>query len=154
MKHLLLLAVFSAAGPTGCAFLTGKDEASAEFERETSADDARVREDKARTNLGALESAIADYVKAEKQIPDKLDKLVPKYIAVIPSLDLPACGRETEGVQNYPSSVLRDGVVDGALLHGSGRWGYVYNEHRVVVFIDCVKPSSKGLPWYQERGVF
>lgn len=139
---------------SGCASLTGKDEASIEFDKETGADEARVREDKTRTSLGALEAAVADYVKTERKIPEKLDLLIPKYLAQIPSLDVPACGGESDRVQNYPSTVLRDGQVDGALIRGTGRWGYVYDDDRVVVFVDCLKPSITGVPWYQVRGVY
>lgn len=153
MRKIFLFAVVLAGLP-GCAFLTGRDEAAADFEKETSAEDVRVREDKARTHLASLENAIADYLKAEKRVPAKLESLVPKYIASIPSIDLPACGRETDKVQVYPPEVLRGGVVDGARLLGTGRWGYVYDSARVVVFVDCLKTSSKGVPWYQERGVY
>lgn len=143
-----------ATGFSGCASLTGKDEASVEFDKETSADDAHVREDKTRNSLSSLEAAVADYVKTENKVPDKLELLIPKYIAQIPSLDVPACGGETNSIQNYPPSILRDGQVDGSALRGTGRWGYVYNDARVVVFIDCLKPSSTGVPWYQMRGVY
>lgn len=156
MRTILFLSVAAvlSSGLSGCASWMGKDEASLEFDKETSANDAAVREDKTRMNLRALESAVADYVKAENKIPEDLDKLVPKYLAAIPPLDLPACGGETEKVQNYPSEVLRDGQVDGSQLRGSGRWGYVYDETRVVVFVDCLKPSGKGVPWYRVRGVY
>jgi hypothetical protein len=157
MKKILLLSALaaglSACSSMGMGNITGKDEASADFEKDTSASDASVREDRARMSLRALESALADYVKAEKRIPAKLDLLVPKYLAAVPPLDVPACGGETEKVQNYPSTILRDGQVDGSQLRGTGRWGYVYDDTRVVIFVDCLKPSSKGIPWYQERGV-
>lgn len=151
MRKILFFAVLAAAG---CAGMTGKDEAASDFDRETNASDVSVREDKARMSLRTLESAIADYVKAENKIPAKLDLLVPKYLAAIPPLDVPACGRETDKIQVYPSDLLRDGQVDGSRLRGTGRWGYVYDESRVVVFVDCLKPSGKGVPWYQERGVY
>ncbi|MBI3564519.1 MAG: hypothetical protein HY079_04905 [Elusimicrobia bacterium] len=153
MRSILLFAVI-VAGLPGCAYFTGRDEASADFEKETNAEDVRVREDKARTHLASLENAIADYYKAEKRVPPKLESLVPKYIASIPSIDLPACGRETDRVQAYPPEILRGGVVDGSRLLGTGRWGYVYDSSRVVVFVDCLKTSGKGVPWYQERGVY
>jgi hypothetical protein len=54
----------------------------------------------------------------------------------------------------YPPDVLRGGQVDGSRLRGTGRWGYVFNQNRVVIFVDCLKPSNKGIPWYQERGVY
>ncbi|MFI5345088.1 MAG: hypothetical protein ACHQ51_01825 [Elusimicrobiota bacterium] len=152
MRKLLFLSALSAV-LAGCAGLTGKDEAAIDFEKDTNASDASVREDRARMSLRALESAVADYVKAENKIPEKIDILVPKYLAAIPPLDVPACGGESDKVQNYPSNVLRDGQVDGSRLRGTGRWGYVYDSTRVVVFVDCLKPSSKGIPWYQERGV-
>ena len=143
-----------AAGWSGCASLTGKDEASVEFDKATGADDARIREDKTRMSLRALESAVADYVKTERKIPEKLDLLIPKYLSQIPSLDVPACGGESSKVEDYPPSVLRDGQVDGSLIRGTGRWGYVYDDARVVVFVDCLKPSIGGAPWYQMRGVY
>jgi hypothetical protein len=150
---ILALLGLASAGGSGCMNMTGKDAASIEFDKETSADDARIREDKARTSLRTLESAVADYIKTEQRIPEKLDLLVPKYLSQIPSLDIPACGGESGQVQNYPPSILRDGQVDGSALRGTGRWGYVYDDARVVVFIDCLKPSSAGVPWYQMRGL-
>ncbi len=153
MRNFVLFAVVAAA-LSGCGSMTGRDDASGDFDKEASAEDVRVREDKARTSLAQLESAIADYVKAENKVPPKLDALVPKYIAGIPSVDLPACGHETDQVQAYPPTILRDGVVDGSRLLATGRWGYVYDSTRVVVFVDCLKTSSKGVPWYQERGVY
>lgn len=138
----------------GCAALTGRDETSADFDRETRAADVRAREDRTRTNLGALEAALADYYQTERRVPEKLESLVPKYIAAIPPLDVPACGEETDRVQAYPSDVLRGGQVDGTRIRGTGRWGYVYDERRVVVFVDCLKPSTRGVAWYQERGVY
>ena len=113
-----------------------------------------MHEDKARSDLGRLETAVADYYKTEKRIPAKLDALIPKYLSEVPPLDLPACGGESDKVKIYPSGVLRGGQVDGTQLLGTGRWGYVFNDRQVVIFIDCLKPSSKGVPWYQVRGVY
>jgi hypothetical protein len=154
-RNIFILAALGllAAG-SGCMNMTGgRDAASVELDKETSADDVRVLEDKTRTSLSALESAVSDYVKTESRIPEKLDLLIPRYLSQIPSLDIPACGGESNKVQNYPPSILRDGQVDGSAIRGTGRWGYVYNDSRVVVFIDCLKPTSKGLPWYQVRGI-
>jgi hypothetical protein len=132
----------------------GKDEASMDFDKETSANEARVKEDRVRSSLAQLEARMADYTKTEKKIPEKLEKLVPKYLAEIPALDLPACGRETNKVETYRPDVLRDGQVDGSRIRGTGRWGYVFNDRQIVIFIDCLKPSLRGVPWYQERGVY
>ncbi|MFI5349088.1 MAG: hypothetical protein ACHQ2Z_06065 [Elusimicrobiota bacterium] len=153
-KLFIFAALALLAGGSGCMSMTGgKDAASVEFDKETSAADATVLEDKTRTGLSALESAVSDYVKMEQKIPEKLDLLIPKYLSEIPSLDIPACGGESNRVQNYPPSILRDGQVDGSAIRGTGRWGYVYDDARVVVFVDCLKPSSKGVPWYQVRGI-
>ena len=155
-RTLLAFAAIAAlaSGFSGCASLTGKDEASADFDKETNADDTRVREDKTRMSLGALESAVSDYNKTEQRVPEKLELLIPKYLAQVPSMDVAACGGESNKVRNYPAAILRGGQVDGASIRGGGGWGYVYNDERVVIFVDCLKPSSKGVPWYQVRGVY
>jgi uncharacterized protein YceK len=152
MRSFIVLCVILSV--SGCSGIIGKDEASLEFDREAHANDIRVREDRARTHLRALESAVADYIKTEKKIPAKLEKLIPKYISEIPSLDIPACGPESDRVQYYASNIMRDGVVDGTRILATGRWGYVYNENRVIVFVDCVKVSGKGIAWFRERGVY
>lgn len=153
MKHFILTAA-AVLLTAGCAGLLGKDEASMDFDKETSANETRVKEDGVRSSLAQLEARMADYTKTEKKIPEKLEKLVPKYIAEIPPLDLPVCGRESAKVEVYPSDILRDGQVDGSRIRGSGHWGYVYNDTRIVIFVDCLKPSLRGVPWYQERGVY
>lgn len=153
MKKLLLTAA-AALLTAGCAGLFGKDEAAADFDKETSATESRVKEDRAHSSLAQLEARLSDYTKAEKKIPAKLESLVPKYLGEIPALDLSVCGRETNKVEVYPPEVLRDGQVDGSRIKGTGRWGYVFNDYQVVIFVDCLKPSLRGLPWYQERGVY
>ncbi len=119
MKNIILVAVavFLTAGCAG--MFGGKDEASSDFDQETRANEARVKEDRVRSSLAQLEARLADYTKAEKTIPAKLEKLVPKYIAGIPPLDLPVCGRESNRVEVYPPEILRDGQVDGSRIAGS-----------------------------------
>ena len=153
MKNIILtaVAVFMTAG---CANLFGKDEAAADFDKETSANEAKVKEDRVRSSLAQLETRLSDYTKTEKKIPAKLERLVPKYLAEIPALDLPVCGRESNKVEVYSPEILRDGQVDGSRLRGTGHWGYVFTEERIVIFVDCLKPSLRGVPWYQERGVY
>jgi uncharacterized protein YceK len=150
----MLLAAFAALLTAGCAGLIEKEDAGSEFDKETKANESRIKEDRTRSSLAQLEARLADYMKAEKQIPSKLDKLVPKYIAEIPTLDLPICGRESNRVEAYSPMILRDGQVDGSRIRGTGRWGYVYNDYQIVIFVDCLKPSLRGVPWYQERGVY
>lgn len=155
MKNLAIPFVLASSVLLGaCASMTGKEESTGELDKEANAAETTVRSDKTRTNLGALESAIADYYKAENKIPEKLDTLIPKYMAAIPPIDAPPCGGEKEGVQYYPSEILLNGQIDGTQIRGTGRWGYVHNDRQVVVFVDCKKPSDKGLPWFQERGVY
>jgi hypothetical protein len=150
------LAVLAGGALSGCANMLGmpKDEASVDFDRETRADDVRVREDKTRSDLGRIEAAISDYYKEKSAIPNKLDQLIPRYLAAVPPLDVPECGKETDRVEYYPADILRGGQVDGSRLRGSGRWGYVFNGRRVVIFVDCLKRSSGGVPWYQVRGLY
>lgn len=153
MKNLLLAAT-AIVIMSGCASLFTKDEATADFDKETSANEARVKEDRTRSSLAQIEARLSDYTKTEKKIPTKLESLVPKYIAEIPALDVPVCGRETSKVEIYSPEILRDGQVDGSRIKGTGRWGYVFTDERIVVFVDCLKPSLRGVPWYQERGVY
>lgn len=154
MRNLILTAV-AAIFVSGCAgMLGGRDEAAEEFAQETSANEARVKEDRVRSSLAQLETRLADYTTTEKKIPVKLERLVPKYLAEIPSLDLPVCGRESNKIEVYPPEILRDGQVDGSRIRGTGRWGYVFTDDRIVIFVDCLKPSLRGVPWYQERGVY
>lgn len=153
MKKLLLTAT-AVLLTAGCGTLFSKDEATTDFDKETSANEARVKEDRVRSSLAQMETRLFDYTKTEKKIPVKLESLVPKYLAEIPSLDLPVCGRESNKVEIYSPEILRDGQVDGSRLKGTGRWGYVFTEDRIVIFVDCLKPSLRGVPWYQERGVY
>ena len=152
MRNIMLTAA-AVLLTAGCAGMLGKDEASADFDKETSANEARIKEDRVRSSLAQIEARLADYTKT-LPIPAKLEKLVPKYLAEIPSLDLPVCGHESNKVEVYSPDILRDGQVDGSRIRGSGHWGYVFNDTRVVIFVDCLKPSLRGLPWYQERGVY
>ncbi len=141
-------------GAAGCAQMTGAKDVRTDIETQTNTIDTAAQESDARTSLGSIESALAEYVKSEQAIPEDLDALVPKYLADIPPIEIAACGRRTHGVQKYPSSILRGGRVDGALIKGTGMWGYVHDRTRIVVFVDCLKPSSNGTPWYQVRGIY
>jgi hypothetical protein len=152
MRYSLVLAALIAAG--GCANMTGARDVHSDIEAQSVAVDASAQENDVRASLGHIENALSDYVKSENKIPDDLEALVPKYLAAIPPLDVTACGRPTDDVQNYPADVLHDGQVDGTRIRGRGVWGYVHNSARVVVFVDCLKTSSTGTPWYQVRGIY
>jgi hypothetical protein len=136
----------------GCRGFGVKDESAVELERNFQDSDLKVREHRTFSALAEMETALAGYLKHEKRIPQKLDQLIPKYMADVPSVDIGVGGhRETHAVKYYASDILRDGQIDGTRLKDTGRWGYVYNERQVVIFVDCTHPSSRGKPWYQER---
>ncbi|MDD5629673.1 MAG: hypothetical protein PHU21_11450 [Elusimicrobia bacterium] len=150
-KWNLGLALLLALG--GCRSLGLKDESSAELERNFQESDRQVRENRTLSSLAEMETALAGFVKTEKRIPEKLDELVPKYLAAVPSVDLAVAGHhETNAVKYYPSDLLRGGQLDGTKLRDTGRWGYVHNDRQVVIFVDCTHPTSRGKPWYKERG--
>ncbi|SRR3989339_1671509 len=137
----------------GCQALGMKDDSSVELERNFQDSDRKVREHRTFSALAEMETALAGYLKHEKRIPERLDELIPKYMAEIPSIDLGTGNhRETKAVKYYPSDILRDGQIDGTRIRDTGRWGYVFNERQVVVFVDCTHPSSRGKAWYQEKG--
>jgi hypothetical protein len=152
MRYLALAVLIAAAA--GCADMTGAKDIPTDIDTRSGAVDSSAMENDARTSLGQIETALGAYVKAESSIPDALDQLIPKYLGAIPPLDLTPCGRRTEDVQNYTSDYLLNGQVDGARIKGRGTWGYVHDASRVVVFIDCRKPNSNGVPWYQVRGIY
>ena len=151
-----LTLALAAAAMTGCAgIMGGPGMSDNEFDREIRANEMRIKEDRTRSSLARIESSLADYIRAGNPIPDSLDKLIPKYLAEVPSLDLPVCGSlDSNRVTMYPADALRDGQVNGTRLRGTGRWGYVFSDERVVIFVDCLKPALNGVPWYQIRGVY
>lgn len=146
------LAAFLAAG--ACRSLS-KEDFSPEIEQNIRRVDFSVKESRTLSGLAKLEEAISSYYQAEKNIPPNLDALIPKYLAEMPSVELSVRGhKDTAAVRIYPSDLLKDGRIDGPKLRDTGRWGYVFNDRQVVVFVDCTHKSSRGRPWYQERGVF
>lgn len=140
---------------SGCAMMSRDDIAGRELDTTANAVDLRVKESRTLSTLAKIEVSISNYIKEEGQIPPRLQDLVPKYLAEIPNVELSVGHhREANDVRNYPSSILRDGQIDGTQLKDSGKWGYVYNDRQVIIFVDCTHLSSRGIPWFQERGVF
>jgi len=130
-----------------------RDESAVELDRNIQDSERQVREARTLSSLVEMDTALASYYSHERRIPEKVDQLIPKYLAAIPSVDPATAGHgETNAVKYYPSDLLRDGQIDGTKLKDTGRWGYVYNDRQVVIFVDCTHPSSRGRPWYQERG--
>lgn len=153
LAHAALI-IFCAAF-AGCSSL-GRDEIGGkEFDSSVRNADLRIKESRTLSSLSKLESAVSDYYKAEGRIPAKLDVLIPKYLADMPIVEISIRGhKDSSGVQQYPGSVIRDGQVDPSQLQDTGKWGYVFNDRQVIVFVDCTHTTSRGTPWYQERGVY
>ena len=117
--------------------------------------DVKIKESRTLSALGKLQASIADYYKTEKKIPANLERLIPKYLADMPTVEIAVRGhKDNTKVQYYPSDIMRDGQVDGTRLKDTGKWGYTFNERQVIIFVDCTHPSTRGSPWYQERGVY
>lgn len=150
MRKLLFLA---AAALAACGGL--RDEAARELDATFKSSELQVKESRTLASLGKLEASLADYAKHEGKVPQRLEDLIPKYLAEMPAVELGLrAHRDASGAKTYPGSVLRGGQVDGTRIGDSGRWGYVFTEERAVVFVDCSHLSSRGKPWYQERGVY
>lgn len=152
------LAVWAlAAGLAGCSFQFGlKSERPLSLESAAGRSDRCSRESRTLSRLAALDLLVNDAVKGGYEVPEKLDELARQYLAGMPAVELglPEFHRDTNEVEYYPSSVIRDGKLDGARLKDTGRWGYARNERQALLFIDCAHQSSRGRPWYLERGVF
>lgn len=151
-KLTLAAAAFALAG---CGTMIGKDSIERDVEATVRDNERSVIEARTLSGLARLESGVSDYIKHEGKIPPKLDALLPKYLAELPAVEIGVQGhRDTTDVKVFPADVLRDGVLNGTRLSDTGKWGYVFNERQVVVFVDCTHQSSKGRPWYLERGVY
>lgn len=156
MPRAAVFAAFAALlSLSGCRSMFGDDgggrDSSAEVTRTVDEVETQAKEVQTRTALAKMEEALGAYVKHERKIPEKLSDLVPKYLAEIPTVEGVRSHRETNRVRVYPSSVLRDGQVDGTALRDSGAWGYVFNDRQVVVFVDCTHKATDGRAWYLER---
>jgi hypothetical protein len=154
MKRLAMSLLALSAAAAGCSMMK-EDPASREVEQKAQEVEFQAKESQTRSALAGIESALKAFVDTEKRIPESLDELVPKYLAEIPVVEIGVRGyHDTNAVKIYPSSILVQGSIDGSKLKDTGRWGYVHTDNRVVVFIDCTEKSSRGIPWYQERGVY
>ncbi|MFA6316367.1 MAG: hypothetical protein WC943_03030 [Elusimicrobiota bacterium] len=152
MRTMACVAAFALL--CGCQTL-GEERPAVELDQEATEVDFVVKESRTLSILAKLETAIADFYKTEGKVPRKLTDLVPKYLADIPTVELVgARHKDTSAVQYYPADIIRDGQIDGSRLKDSGKWGYAYNEKQVIVFVDCTHRNSKGVPWFQVRGIY
>ncbi len=132
-----------------------RDDSARDLDASFRSSENQVKESRTLASLGKLEASLADHTKHEKKIPARLEDLIPKYLAEMPAVELGLREhRDSSAAKNYPTSVLRGGQVDGTRIGDTGKWGYVFTEDRVVVFVDCTHLSRRGKPWYQERGVY
>jgi hypothetical protein len=132
-----------------------REDATRDLDEKSGAVEAAVRESRTLTGLAQIEAALSDFYKSERRIPRKLDELVPKFLAEVPSVETGVRGhKDTAAVQYYVGEIIRDGQIDGSRIDDTGKWGYAQNERQVIVFVDCTHQNSKGVPWYQVRGVF
>lgn len=149
-----LLAVIMAAGMAGCSSSASQDSIK-EVDANVQQLEITAGESRTLSSLAKIEESLANYIETEKKIPATLDVLIPKYLAAMPTVEIHVRGHhDTDKVQIYPSTILRDGQIDGAQLRDTGRWGYVFNDHQVIVFVDCTHRSSRGESWYLQRGVY
>lgn len=150
MRAAVLCAL--AAALSGCSLF--QDKASQEVDANVRQMELTASESHTFSSLSHIDDALSAYVKDNHRIPESLDLLVPKYLAEIPAVELGIHGYSDKArVTIYPPTVLRDGQVDGMLIKDTGGWGYVYNDHQVVVFVDCTRRDSRGRAWYLERGL-
>lgn len=147
----LFLAIIALSGCSGW-----RDEIGGkEFDSSVRDADLRMKESRTLSSLAKLESSLNDYYKAEGRIPEKLETLIPKYLAEVPSVEIAVRGhKDNNRVEVYSAGVIRDGQIDGTQLKDTGKWGYAFNDRRIIVFVDCTHLTNKGTPWYQERGVY
>ncbi len=151
---VILAAVLAPWAATGCGVFI-KDNITRDVERHVQEVDLRAVESRTLTHLSTLEQSVSDFYRAEKRVPEKLEELIPKYLSEIPQVELGVKGHSTNNdVRLYPAEVIQDGAIDGVRIRDTGRWGYAVKGNRVIIFVDCVHRTSKGNPWYQERGVY
>ena len=146
--------VVAAAALTACSGSSRDKGIAREVERSILEADWRAKETRTISALARLEEALDAYIKTERAIPETLELLVPKYLGEIPTVELEIRGhRDVAQVELYDRRILRDGQIDGSQLRDTGRWGYVYNDRQVVVFVDCTHQSRRKTPWYQHHGL-
>lgn len=151
-KRILVAAIATAMAGCQAAREERLSQEMADSIRKT---DSLARESRTLSGLAKIEESIAAYLRTERKIPPNIELLIPKYLAEVPSVDIPVRGhKETNGVKIYDARVLRDGKVDGSQVEDGGGWGYVFNDRQVVVFVDCTHPASNGQPWYSQKGAY
>ncbi|TBR22834.1 hypothetical protein EPO15_07205 [bacterium] len=152
MKRLILVV---AALTSACASLGREDRFPKGMSDEVARSVRRSSESHTLSRLAALERSLNDYIQAKGKVPQRLEALVPEYLAEIPDVELGFKEhKDRSDVHYYPASVIVGGGINGAALGDSGGWGYAYNDKRVIVFVDCTHQRMDGSLWYKARGVF
>src|SRR5206468_2359631 len=93
LRIALMIAVMCAT--VGCSFNLGPKPESATAQGSSSPaetvyrnSDVYTQESRTLSGLATLETRINDYIKGEGKIPDKLEELIPRYLAEIPTVEL------------------------------------------------------------------
>lgn len=150
MRRNLLTLTAIALMFSSCAGFFGQDRVGWGVSAEVARSDRISNESLTLSRLTALESGLSDYVRAKGKVPDRLDVLIPEYLAEIPEVILGIKGhRDTNEVHYYSPDVILGGVVNGAAIKDRGGWGYAFNGQRVIIFADCTHQAASGRPWYQ-----
>ncbi len=146
--YFLLISLVAAAS---CQSLRN-DAISRQVSRTIEQSDRAIGESQTLASIAKMELSLSEFTRFERRIPAKLSDLIPAYLAEIPPVRTGVRRhKDTSGVKAYPAEILRGGQIDGTQLRDTGKWGYVYNDRLVVVFVDCTHPTTRGRPWYQER---
>ena len=151
MKRGLAVFLLAAIGAAGCRF--GGDKKESLVAMSTRPQETRVaKESRTLSRLALLQGALAAYTKINHKPPKNLSDLVPKYIASIPFVEGLTKHKPSKKVRRYPARTLLDGSINKRELRDRGGWGYAPSDPPKV-FVDCHHTSSRGLPWYSERGM-
>jgi hypothetical protein len=153
MRNCALLVLLLLA--SSCKSMMDKGGFSIGGSSEIAAAEMGALESQTRARLSVLERGLNEYIQAKGEVPDKLDVLIPDYVAEVPETltGIKEC-RDSAHVFYYKPEVIIDGVIDGSKLRGAGGWGYVFNDERVIIFVDCTRKSKNGTLWYNVRGVY
>lgn len=140
---------------SACGALMLRDPVSTGVASEVAQSERMTLESRTRSSLAALERSVNDYIQAKGEVPQRLESLVPEYLAEIPEVVTGVRGhKDTSAVRYYSEEVISDGRINGALIEDSGGWGYVHSAEQVILFVDCTHKSMDGTLWFRVRGVY
>ncbi len=149
MKTPLVAVLASLALSGGCAF-GGRPRAEP---RQAGPEERLILESSTLTSLALLEASVGTFTRDKGRPPARLEDLVPDHIGQLPVVELGlAAHPDAAEAFNYGPGVLENGALREGMLRDSGRWGYAVEGGSARVFVDCTHESSRGRPWFKERG--